>query len=199
MPAVGLGVGGASEIVFFFFSILNRSQLLPWSLQTAWFTIDPSLIQYCAQFQTRIRANWGGGWHGEKQPKAGLAFYRASGFKMTALEGEMTQIIIGVAGGGEVTDIHSPVGWLWLGVEMQNLGREGVSTWKEKRQGMVFRYHPPLQVNHCSVSPALIPRIAKQDEVRQKPCAPPLLLHLPPRTEGRIPPRGAPRTPRGLS
>ena len=45
---------------------------------------------------------------------------------------------------------------------------------------MVFRYHL-LQMNHCSVSPALIPRIAKQDEVRHKPGVrppPPLLLQL---------------------
>lgn len=43
---------------------------------------------------------------------------------------------------------------------------------ERKITGMVFRYHPPLQKNPCSVSPALIAGIAKQDEVRLEPTAP---------------------------
>lgn len=65
-------------------------------------------------------------------------FYRASAFKMTALETEMTQIIGESVGVGEMTDIHSSAGWLWLGVGMGNLRREGALYMEREIKGNVL-------------------------------------------------------------
>lgn len=113
----------------------------------------------------KSRANIGvGKARKKKQPKARFFFLnRTSCFKMTTLEARMTQIM---ARGG---DIHSFAGWLWLEVGRGNCWG-GIYMVKELE--MVFRYHPPLQMNHCSVNAALIPWIAKQDEVRHKPWDP---------------------------
>lgn len=70
---------------------------------------------------------------------------------MTTLEARMTQIM----GGGGVAGIHSFAGWLWLEVGRGNWW--GGDIYMVKELGMVFRYHPPLQMNHCSVNAALIP------------------------------------------
>lgn len=92
------GRGHALEI--FFSSLINLSFCLGHYKQLV---ITNSLVhhqpksgyltQYYARFQAKIRPNWGGGGAQRKTTKGGISFfYRASGFKMSALKGEMTQI-----------------------------------------------------------------------------------------------------------
>lgn len=86
-------------------------------------------------------------------------FYRASGFKMTALEAEMTQIIEeGVEVGGEWWTFilqQNGCGLVW---EWRISGRGGaIHGNRNNRKCSLGTTHPSIQVNHCSVGPALIP------------------------------------------
>lgn len=66
---------------------------------------------------------------------------------MTILEARMTQIM---GGGEEFIPLQGGCGLRW------EEGTGGGGIYVVKELGMVFRYHPPLQMNHCSVNAALI-------------------------------------------
>ena len=122
--------GAGSALGFFFLSLINLSSCLGHYKQP----VSPSGQVWaphkalCPTFNPKLGLIVGRGERQrEKPPKTGIGFFcRASGFKMTALKTEVTQII-----GGVGSDIHSPVGWLWLGLGKENLGRRE-STVKEK-------------------------------------------------------------------
>lgn len=121
--------GAGSALGFFFFlSLINLSSCLGHYKQP----VSPSGQVWaphkalCPTFNPKLGL-WGGGKGKEKTTKNGdWLFLQSLGFQNDCLENWSDPDHWGVG-----SDIHSPVGWLWLGSGKENLGRRE-STPKEK-------------------------------------------------------------------